>query len=651
MKFANSQEELSHLQHLLDLERKEEERQFKIMLKEMSLEERIRRGYTWYPVILADAQYTTGKGQILTFRKTTPEASSGIFQAGQVVALYRDDAKGSAPEVTGVVARTSGDEVRVALPYDDLPEWLEEGKLGIDLYYDETTHKEMAQAVANARNAQNNRLSDLREILLGRGRPRFSPLPEGQVQIPELNPAQNRAVQMVLEAEDAALIHGPPGTGKTTTLTEAIRLTLKREKQVLVVAPSNMATDLIAEKLSEKGIRVLRLGHPVRVSEQIQELTLDVQTTRHPDYPQLKRMRADAKQLRKKAMKFKRNYVRGERQEQLAEVRDMMKQARDLERYILRDLLDDAQVIACTPVLVNADAIAKREFSTVFIDEAAQMLEPAAWIAIQKARRVIFAGDHCQLPPTVKCVDAEKQGLSETLFEKFHRRQIRLGETWTATLLDTQYRMHRHIMSYSNAQFYDNELVADRSVAERALVCKPDAETDVSKPVVEFIDTAGCSYNETLNPETRSLSNQGEAGVLLNHLKTLIAGLSEETLAETRIGVISPYKEQVYLLRKTLMQDKDLFDHREQLVVNTIDGFQGQECEVVYISLVRSNENGSIGFLSDVRRMNVAMTRAKLKLVVIGDSATISSHLFYDGFIDFVNTIDAYRSAWEFMAF
>lgn len=651
MKFQNSQEELSHLQHLLDLERKEEERQFKTMLKEMSLEERVRRGYTWYPVVMTDAQYTAGKGQILTFRKTTDDAAAGVFQSGQVVALYREETKHHSPEVTGVVARANAEEVRVALPYDDLPDWLEEGKLGIDLYYDETTHKEMAQAVANTRNASNNRLADMREILLGRGRPRFRPLPEGQVSIPELNSAQNRAVQMVLEAEDAAIIHGPPGTGKTTTLTEAIRLTLKQEKQVLVVAPSNMATDLIAEKLSEKEVRVLRLGHPVRVSEEIQDLTLDVKTTRHPEYAQLKKMRAEAKQLRKKALKFKRNYVRGERQEQLAEVRDMMKQARDLEKYILRDIIEDAQVIACTPVLVNSEAIEKRQFSTVFIDEAAQMLEPAAWIALQRARRVIFAGDHCQLPPTVKSLEADKQGLSRTLFEKFHHRQTQLGETWAATLLDTQYRMHRHIMGYSNAQFYDNALIADRSVAERALVCRPNAETDVSLPVVEFIDTAGCSYNESMNEETRSLYNQGEAGVLLNHLKTLIDALPPERLAETRIGVISPYKEQVRYLRKTLMQDKELFEHRDALVINTIDGFQGQECEVVYISLVRSNDEGNIGFLKDVRRMNVAMTRAKVKLVVVGDSATISAHPFYEGFIDYINSIDAYRSAWEFMAF
>ena len=644
MIYANATEELLFTEQLLALEKDEERLQFQRNYLSKSLDERRKAGLTWYPVLLnEDAKSATGFGYEV--RRTGNFDAPNAFQSGQIISLFTRQEKIENPTVKGIVKTVRKDYITIALTCEDLPDWIEDGKLGIDLFFDETTYLKMEESLQQVIKAKGNRLSELREILLGYRKAEFKPYEDAFVQIPHLNDSQNQAVQAVLSAEDAMVIHGPPGTGKTTTLIEAIRLTLKTEKQVLVVAPSNLAVDLLVERLADIGVGVLRLGHPVRVTDAVRQHTLDFKIADHDQYGQLRNLKRQANDTRLQALKFKRNFVKGERFAGLAEARQIQNDAKDLERYIMNDVLDSVQVFACTPVYVTSEWIKNKNFRTVFIDEAAQMLEPATWIAVAKAQRVIFAGDHCQLPPTVKSMKAQNGGLEQTLFEKFHERQNSLGNP-SARLLTTQYRMNEIIMEFSNRQFYGGNLIADPSVAKQKLF--PDLKEDSLNAPLEFIDTAGCGFEEILNEETLSLFNPEEAKIIIRHLLNLVFNIRFHHLEEIKIGIISPYKAQTSVIRELIREENNLHHANPLLVVDTVDGFQGQECDVIYISLVRSNDNGDIGFLKDTRRMNVAMTRAQKKLIMVGDSATISSHPFYSSLMDYVNETDTYHSAWEF---
>ncbi|HRG37818.1 MAG TPA: AAA domain-containing protein [Bacteroidia bacterium] len=491
--------------------------------------------------------------------------------------------------------------------------------------------------------ASNDRLAHIRDVLYKIKPPQFDKTKTIDA-IQGLNVSQQEAVQKILTAKDVAIIHGPPGTGKTTTLVQAIRQTLKTEPQVLVCSSSNTAVDLLTEKLFKEGMQVLRLGNPARISEEVLSSTLDSKLMAHESYKEIKNYRKTADEYFRMAGKYKRTFGREEREQRQLfynEARKIMKDARALEDYIVMDLFDKAQVIACTPVISAGRMMRNRQFSTVFIDEAAQALEPMCWIPITRSNRVIFAGDHFQLPPTVKSKKAEEEGLKETLFE--HCMHI----PGIAVMLNTQYRMHEWIMNYSSRKFYQNELKADATVKDHLLSNDP-AHYLLNVPV-EFIDTAGCGYTEITNPESLSISNPEEAQLLLKHLKLV---LQQYTLVPDnkpiRIGVISPYKEQVQYLTQLISTEEELKPYASQLAVKTVDGFQGQEKDIIYISLVRSNEKMEIGFLNDIRRMNVALTRAKKKLIVIGDSATLGNHPFYKEFLDYTERIMAYKSAWEF---
>jgi ATP-dependent RNA/DNA helicase IGHMBP2 len=641
----SSKEELQKLLRLLEMERDEERRQFRDRFLNVSLEKRVKEGTSWYPVVIDSEEIGLGDRIVLEISRSMASNERGLFQTGSVAALWcnAEAYRKNPPTVIGVVIKALKDKVVLALDADDSPDWIDEGKLGLDLAYDERSYNEMAKAVKEVMNAERDRLAKLRDVLLGQKAASFDKSLSGH-DFQELNPSQNAALQCVRMAEDLAIVHGPPGTGKTTTLVRAIADTLKREKQVLVSAASNLATDLLTEKLAQQGIRVLRLGHPARVSEDVLQHSLDLQISLHPSFKDMKKLRRDAEAIRKQATKFKRNFGKEEREKRkdlLNEAKDCQKQARDLEDFILQDLLTKAQAITCTLTGAATSMLKGRRFSTLFIDEAAQATESATWIPIRFADRVVFAGDHCQLPPTVKSQEAARLGFAVSLFEKCITRHPE-----AARMLRTQYRMNEVIMQFSNVQFYHGDLEAAEAVAHHRLGDHPDKPL-LYKPF-EFIDTAGCGYEEASNSESMSLSNPGEADILLAHVRAL----GEELRAQKgwpTMGIVSPYKDQVLLLRERLEQLDIHHGWRPFITVDTVDGFQGQERDIIYISMVRSNSNGIIGFLADTRRMNVAMTRARKKLVLVGDSGTLANHPFYKAFLDYVDAADAYVSAWDWV--
>jgi ATP-dependent RNA/DNA helicase IGHMBP2 len=459
--------------------------------------------------------------------------------------------------------------------------------------------------------------------------------------IPALNQEQNKALQLVFNAKDLAILHGPPGTGKTTTLVEAIVQTLEIENQVLVCAPSNAAVDLLVEKLSERNIYVLRIGHPARVIEEILNTTMDARIAHHKNFKDLKFIHRQIDEYQKLGRKYKRKFGPEEREQRrllLTEAKKLKEEAEQLSFYISRDIIEKAQVIASTMVGANNNYLSGLRYNTVFIDEAAQALEPASWIPVTKANRVIFAGDHQQLPPTIKSQEAARNGLEITLFEKAIKRNQ------ADIMLREQYRMNSVIMNFSSRIFYNNALIANEKVRNWKIF-----DEDMA---LEFIDTAGCGFFEQIDSETRSSYNPEEADLLIKHLGFYLSDLELiNKLHELKdIGIISPYKAQTGLIIEKIEKYKPFSEEVINLLsINTVDSFQGQERDVIYISLVRSNEKGEIGFLTDIRRMNVAMTRARKKLVIIGDSATICNHPFYNQLLDYVNETNSYRSAFELL--
>lgn len=638
---SDSKDELIKTISLLGAELLEERERFRSLLTNTPIGTRKKEGVTWYPVVIANEEMGLGERLIIEVERNENEKGPSLFQQGSAVSLFsnHDENQKQKPSLAGVVIRSSFRSLRVALDVDELPDWAFDGKLGLDLYFDERSFMDMAKAMNEVVNAEKGRLAELREILLGYSQPSF----DAEVFVPEmpgLNTSQQEAIAKVATAQDVAVIHGPPGTGKTTALVASIMLTLKTEKQVLVCAASNLAVDLLATRLADKGASVLRLGHPARLSEAVLELSLDEKVMKHSAYPELKPMRREAEQIRRGALRFRRNFGKAEREQRgamLAESRELMKQVRRLEDWIVDDLLDKSQVIVCTLSGTASGYLSKRRFTTVFIDEAAQALEPSCWLAILKAERVIFAGDHCQLPPTVKSQRGIKEGLTETLFEKCMKR-LKAG-----VMLRTQYRMHETIMQFPSRWFYQNGLEAAPEVAHALL----PVDDPVDQAPVEFIDTAGTGWNEKQNPETLSYGNEEECRALLQRLEQLLQALPADFAATATVGVIAPYKDQVKRLEEGWQQSEWNAAWKGRVSVDTVDGFQGQERDLILMSLVRSNDKNEIGFLADVRRMNVAMTRAKRKLVVMGDSATIGGGAFYNAWLDFVDACGLHRTAWE----
>ncbi len=641
---SKSTEELRKVYDLLKLEKEADLEYYRQKVLNASLEKRKKDGLCWYPVTLTSHKYSMGEKIIIKLNRTTEINRPHVFQSGKIVSLFAHTNNNKQPSgISGVVNEVRGNQMTITLNADILPGWVADTSLGVDLLFDEMAYREMNKALKKVIEAKDDRLLELREILLGKQTAHSSQ--HTPFSVPQLNESQNEALNRVLDAEDVAVIHGPPGTGKTTTMVQAIVQTVKREDRVLVCAPSNAAVDLLTEKLTGEGLSVVRLGHPARVTNVNLDRTIDAQIVNHEYYKELKKLKRKAEESRSLGFKYKRKFGYAERQQRqalLKEATRMREEAEQLEHYIVADILAKTDVVTSTLVGASAQLIKGIRFRTVFIDEAAQALEAASWIPILKADRVIFAGDHFQLPPTVKSYEAARQGLGETLMEKCIRRQRALGKP-IDTMLQLQYRMHQQIMNFSGQYFYKGQLRAHESVRDRLL--SPEI------PPLTFIDTAGCGYQEQLDPETLSTFNEEEAQLLLRHLSDTVEALGTERIFEERleIGVIAPYRAQNKVLTERFEDFEILQGVKDYISIDTIDAFQGRERDIIYISLVRSNSEGAIGFLADERRMNVAMTRARMRLVMIGDSATLGSNDFYNQIIDYTQVINAYQSAFELL--
>ncbi|MBC7377988.1 MAG: AAA family ATPase [Burkholderiaceae bacterium] len=640
----------------MQLEQKEDLTQFKLKNAKASIQDRQRRGFTWYPSTINKEDIGFGGKLVLELERPAGQQGLHLFQVGKNASLFGTMPAHSSdqPTLNGVVTSVRRNKLLLTTTKEELPDWVQDGgRLGIDLTFDEVSYREMDRALGEVIGARGNRLAELRDVLLGAKQARFrAPHADDLFYPSPLNDSQLAAVHHVMAAQDVAIIHGPPGTGKTTTLVQAILETIRRERRVLVCAPSNTAVDLLTEKLAERGVSVIRMGNPSRVSDLLLEHTLDAQVMADPSYSKMRAMRQTADQYRETASQPLGNIGYDERQQRRLlreEARQLFQQADDLERYITEQMLESVQIITCTLVGASNRNIRHLTFDTVFIDEAAQALEPGCWIPIAKSQRVILAGDHHQLPPTVKSEKAASEGLRETLFEKSIKRQPA-----TARMLTVQYRMHQKIMAFSSEQFYDGQLQAHQSVRDAGL----DAYDLAFAPdlPVEFLDTAGFGFLEMTIPESRSTANPEEADLLLQRLAQLLqpydpAAHEQRAHEQGRltIGVIAPYLAQINYLKGAIEENEQLnalLQHR-MLSVGTVDSFQGQERNIIAISLTRSNNSREIGFLSDIRRMNVGMTRARRKLLLVGDSSTLSAHPFFKELLTYVQRIGGYRTARE----
>lgn len=627
------------LLELLQVERTEDRRSFEELLGSTSVQHRRDNGMSWYPVAIRGTEMSRGDYLTVELERTTHQDIPHQFRFGASAVLFSNH-NPKEDRVEGVVTFQGGNRLKLHIRTDELPDWSRNGKLGVDLLFDENSYKEMQAALQQAiAISENNKENHLLKIVTGEQKPSSDP----RIDIsdnPALNSSQKEAVTNIVSANELAVVHGPPGTGKTTTLVQAIKTLLQLHgQQILVAAPSNAAVDLLCEKLSNEGLNVIRVGNPARVSERLMSLTLDSKIAEHSATKEIKKMKKQANELRNMAHKYKRNFGRSEREQRKAlfdEAHRILKDVEKTEQYITNDLLSKAQVIVATLVGCNHYTISHLRFHTVVIDEAGQALEPATWIPVLKAKKLVLAGDHCQLPPTVKSEEAARKGLSETLMEKC----VRLHPE-AVSLLEEQYRMHEQIMRFPSLQFYQGRLQAHAAVAQHRI-----AETEAP---LQFIDTAGCGFEE--KKEGAATSNPEEAQFVLKHLAQLVNVLgSQYTTADfPTIGVISPYRLQLQVLQEQVAHHPELQPYLHKITINTIDSFQGQERDIIYISMTRSNTDGNIGFLTDTRRMNVAMTRARKKLVVVGDSATLCEFRFYADFIAHAEKNDAYMSAWEFV--
>lgn len=627
------------LQALLQLEQEEDRNAYLKLTASASAAERRAGGITWYPIAIRDTE--PGRGDYITVEveRTTHQDIVHQLRTGMPAVLFSNHDPAEDRE-EGVITYLNGNRLKISLRTEELPDWSRNGKLGIDLLFDDNSYEEMAQALRQAEALSDNpKEGRLVQVLTGQQAPGFAPLPSAPAKATGLNTSQQAALDKIISAGELAIVHGPPGTGKTTTLVQAIKtLLLAGDRQILVTAPSNAAVDLLSEKLAGEGLKVLRAGNPARVSPGLLALTLDHKVAEDSRMKEVKKLRKQASAYRDMAHKYKRNFGKAEREQRKAlfdEARKIMKEVEQTEQYVQDSLIKEAQVITATLVGANHYAIRHLQYHTVVIDEAGQALEPACWIPVLKAQKVIMAGDHFQLPPTVKSYEAGRQGLYLTLMERCSHLYPD-----AVTLLEEQYRMHASIMGYSSRVFYNDRLQAHDTVAGHLL--------HPGELPLAFVDTAGCGYEE--KTEGHSISNPEEAAFLLRHLGRLVQGLQTYYTPEQfpDIAVIAPYRQQIQLLQELLPHHPELAACGDRLSINTVDSFQGQERDIVYISMTRCNTEQAIGFLADTRRMNVAMTRARKKLVMIGDSATLSADSFYRNLITYAESIDAYQSAWEF---
>ena len=635
----NSTLYLQRLRGLLQTEYDYEKEEFRILTEKMGIRRKVRRGVCWYPIATTKAYYNSLNQYVVEIVKHETKDSEdaeedkdieNLFEYGRPVQFF--SVKNQHPygdiqykndityfPFTSTISFVDGNRMVATLPSPQaLLDLQDVQNLGVQLYFDETSFKTMFHALDEAINTKNNRLAELRDIFAGQQKAKkltFAPM-----QFPWLNRTQEAAVNEVMWAKDVAVVHGPPGTGKTTTLVEAIYETLRRETQVLVCAQSNMAVDWISEKLVDHGVPVLRIGNPTKVNDKMLAFTYERRFESHPDYPELWSIRNTIRQIRESGKRTE------SRHQKIARLQE---RASEIEMQISSQLFSEARVISCTLVGSANKLLVRQKFSTLFIDEAAQALEPACWIAIRRASRVILAGDHQQLPPTIKCYDALRQGLGKTLMERIVDNQPD-----AVSLLKVQYRMNDAIMRFSSDWFYNGQVESDASVRHRSIL-------DMEHPI-QWIDGSDMLAKEEFIGENHGRINKVEAGLLLATLKDYIEKIGKRHFLDERIdiGIISPYRVQTHYIRQQIRLCKEFSPFRHAITVSTVDGFQGQERDIILISLVRSNDNGEIGFLSDLRRMNVAMTRARMKLIIFGDKETMRHHAFYRKLIEYIEKIE-----------
>ena len=614
-------QELQRQKMLLQMEYYTEKEAFRKQTEATGLLRKVKRGDAWFPLSVGRSYYNSMNQMALEVRRTADQDIEHNFEFGRPAIFFTlQKVNGEAKErlhyfnFSCVVSYVDGDNMVVILPDAGRVIDLQhaQGQVGVQLFFDETSYKCMFDALDRVINAKGNRLAYLRDLFYsGQQAQRFS---FDSQHFPWLNPTQERAVNEVLWAKDVAVVHGPPGTGKTTTLVEAINETLMKESQVLVCAQSNMALDWISEQLVDRGINVLRIGNPTRVNDKMLGFTYERRFESHPDYPQLWAIRKAIRELRS-------HRKRGdERFHQKFE--HLKARATELEIRINSNLFDEARVVASTLVGSANRVLEGMKFGTLFIDEAAQALEAACWIPMRRVTRVVFAGDHCQLPPMVKSIAALKAGLGKSLMERIveHKPDV-------VTLLKIQYRMNEKIMKFSSDWFYHGEVESAPQTRNRGIL-------DLDEPIEwrdSKVDDEEGDSGESFVGESFGRINKAEAQLTLDTLEDYFKKIGKQRILDEHIdvGVISPYRAQVQYLRRLIRKRESFKPYRHSISVNTVDGFQGQERDIILISLVRSNDQGQIGFLNDLRRMNVAITRARMKLIILGDKATLCRHPFY----------------------
>lgn len=606
---------------LLQMEYDYEKEMFRQQTEAMGIGRKIKRGLCWFPVSTGRSYYNSLNQFVVEIERREDKEVEHNFEYGRPICFFTQDATGNVKYFNFTAQVSYADEERIVAVIPGSSALMDiQGavNLGVQLYFDETSYRTMFETLAEMIRAKDNRTAELRDLFIGNALPTQRSL--FPVRFPWLNTTQEEAVNKVLRAKDVAIVHGPPGTGKTTTLVEAIYETLHRENQVFVCAQSNMAVDWISEKLVDRGINVLRIGNPTRVNDKMLSFTYERRFESHPDYSELWSIRKTIRELHSNLRKS------SGREGIHYKITALKDRATELEIRINESLFGDARVIASTLIGSANRTLMGRRFSTLFIDEAAQALEAACWVAIRKADRVIFAGDHCQLPPTIKCIEAARGGLDNTLMQK-----IALSKQECVSLLKIQYRMHDDIMNFPSQWFYHNELQSAPEVKHRGIL---DYDT-----TLVWYNTEGCDYNEEFVGESFGRINKSEAKMLMEKLEQYINKIGSARVLEERIdfGLISPYKAQVQYLRQLLRQSAFFKPFRSLITINTVDGFQGQERDVILISLVRANEGGQIGFLNDLRRMNVAITRARMKLMILGDASTLTKHPFYKKLYEYID--------------
>ena len=670
---------------LLQLEYYTEKEAFRKLTEQMGMQRKVKRGDAWFPLQVGKSFYNSLNQTAIEVFRTSDQDIEHNFEFGRPVMFFmvkkmgKNENQGNTalqqPEnasdanhkvqnsnlkghsikyfsFTGTVSYVDGDRMVITVP-DSAP-LLElqqsTDPIGVQLSFDETSYKLMFEALDRVMKAKNNRLAYLRDLFYSHqkaGRFSFEPM-----KFPWLNPTQERAVNEVLWAKDVAIVHGPPGTGKTTTLVEAINETLMRESQVLVCAQSNMAVDWISEKLVDRGINVLRIGNPTRVNDKMLGFTYERRFESHADYPQLWAIRKAIRELRKNRKKGSENYHQ--------KMDRLKSRAAEIELRINAELFGEARVIACTLVGSAHHLLEGMKFGTLFIDEAAQALEAACWIPMKRASRVILAGDHCQLPPTVKSIAALRAGLGKTLMER-----IAENKPEVVTLLKIQYRMNDEIMRFSSDWFYGGKVESapqikyrsvldydhpitwiDTSNEENQITIEgedaPEDSASTSSSVSAANQNSDLNFKEQFVGESFGRINKAEAELTLLTLAEYFTKIGKQRVLSESIdvGIISPYRAQVQYLKKLIKKYEFFKPYRRLISVNTVDGFQGQERDVILISLVRSNDEGQIGFLKDLRRMNVAMTRARMKLIILGNKDTMTKHPFYKKLWEYVEAIN-----------